>query len=94
MHWVSGAPVQHAQYMAKVFNEAGIPSAAVSGNSSTEEREGALSKLRARELNCIFAVDLFNEGLDVPGDRHDSFATSYTELDGVPATTRPRTSAS
>jgi hypothetical protein len=38
----------------------------VSGNSSTEEREGALAKLRARELNCIFAVDLFNEGLDVP----------------------------
>lgn len=58
--------VQHAQYMAKVFNEAGIPSVAVSGNSGTDEREGALAKLRARELNCIFAVDLFNEGLDVP----------------------------
>lgn len=58
--------VQHAHYMAKVFNEAGIPSVAVSGNSSTEERESALAKLRARELNCIFAVDLFNEGLDVP----------------------------
>lgn len=58
--------VQHAQYMAKVFNEAGIPSVAVSGNSSTDERVGALAKLRTRELNCIFAVDLFNEGLDVP----------------------------
>ena len=58
--------VQHAHYMAKVFNEAGIPSVAVSGNSSTEEREGALAKLRSRELNCVFAVDLFNEGLDVP----------------------------
>lgn len=58
--------VQHAHYMAKVFNTAGIPSVAVSGSSSTEEREGALAKLRRRELNCIFAVDLFNEGLDVP----------------------------
>ncbi|MER8026610.1 DEAD/DEAH box helicase [Glutamicibacter protophormiae] len=58
--------VQHAQYMAKVFNEAGIPSVAVSGSSSTAEREEALAKLRSRELNCIFAVDLFNEGLDVP----------------------------
>lgn len=58
--------VQHAHYMAKVFNAAGIPSVAVSGSSSTEEREGALAKLRRRELNCIFAVDLFNEGLDVP----------------------------
>lgn len=58
--------VQHAHYMAKVFNEAGIASVAVSGVSSTEERERALAQLRSRELNCIFAVDLFNEGLDVP----------------------------
>ncbi|WP_313810553.1 DUF3427 domain-containing protein [Glutamicibacter sp.] len=58
--------VQHAHYMAKVFNEAGIPSIAISGSSSTEARENALAKLRTRELNCIFAVDLFNEGLDVP----------------------------
>lgn len=58
--------VQHARYMAKVFNAAGIASVAVSGSSTTAEREGALAALRAKELNCIFAVDLFNEGLDVP----------------------------
>lgn len=58
--------VQHAEYMAKVFNDAGIPSVAVSGMSSSDDRKSALAKLRSRELNCIFAVDLFNEGVDVP----------------------------
>lgn len=58
--------VQHAEYMATVFNNAGIPSVAVSGSSTSEERASALTRLRARELNCIFAVDLFNEGVDVP----------------------------
>ena len=58
--------VQHAEYMAKVFNEAGIPSLAVSGQTDSDDRNEALTKLRAREINCIFAVDLFNEGLDVP----------------------------
>ncbi|MFF3036703.1 DUF3427 domain-containing protein [Arthrobacter citreus] len=60
------ASVQHAHYMAGVFNRAGIASLAVSGETSEEERAAALRKLRDRELNCLFAVDLFNEGLDLP----------------------------
>lgn len=58
--------VQHAAYMAEVFTRAGIPSAAVSGITPQEERDAALRQLRDREINCLFAVDLFNEGLDVP----------------------------
>nr|WP_146363138.1 DEAD/DEAH box helicase [Arthrobacter yangruifuii] len=58
--------VQHAEYMAAVFNRAGIASIAVSGNTPEYERADALRRLRTRELNCIFAVDLFNEGLDLP----------------------------
>jgi superfamily II DNA or RNA helicase/HKD family nuclease len=58
--------VQHAEYMAMVFNQAGIPSAAVSGSSPQPEREAALHRLRDRSINCLFAVDLFNEGLDIP----------------------------
>ncbi|WP_284756246.1 DEAD/DEAH box helicase [Arthrobacter sp. efr-133-R2A-120] len=58
--------VQHAHYMAKVFNGAGISSVAVDGSSDDAERELALKRLRNREINCIFAVDLFNEGLDLP----------------------------
>ena len=60
----------HAEYMAKVFNENNIPSAAVySGESGeySEERNIALAKLTSGELKVIFSVDMFNEGLDVPG---------------------------
>jgi superfamily II DNA or RNA helicase/HKD family nuclease len=58
--------VAHAEYMARSFNERGVPSLAVSGASSREARADALRKLRDREVNVLFAVDLFNEGLDVP----------------------------
>ncbi|WP_330615533.1 DEAD/DEAH box helicase [Romboutsia sp. 1001713B170131_170501_G6] len=58
----------HAEFMAKYFNENGIPSCAVySGNDGkyNEERSIALRKLREEEINVIFSVDMFNEGLDV-----------------------------
>ncbi|WP_306926707.1 DUF3427 domain-containing protein [Arthrobacter globiformis] len=58
--------VQHAVYMAEVFNRAGISSVAVSGQTDDGDRALALQQLRDREINCIFAVDLFNEGLDLP----------------------------
>ena len=59
----------HAEYMAKIFNENNIPSAAVySGEKGeySEERNIALSKLTSGEVKVIFSVDMFNEGLDVP----------------------------
>lgn len=58
--------VQHATYMAAVFNEAGIPAAAVSGETPPAERRRALDDLRARKLNLLFSADVFNEGLDIP----------------------------
>ncbi|PLC11634.1 helicase [Kocuria flava] len=58
--------VEHAKYMARKFNEAGLPSAALSGESSSEDRRTALKALQRGELRAVFAVDLFNEGLDIP----------------------------
>ncbi|GAA3275789.1 DUF3427 domain-containing protein [Paenarthrobacter aurescens] len=58
--------VQHAHYMARVFNDAGIVSVAVDGGTEESARAAALNQLRNREINCIFAVDIFNEGLDIP----------------------------
>lgn len=58
--------VSHAEYMARVFNQAGIPSVALSGGSTTLERAAALRRLTERELNCIFTADLYNEGVDLP----------------------------
>ena len=58
--------VQHARFMADAFNEAGIPSAVVSGETPAGDRAQALQDLRDRRLNVLFTVDVFNEGLDVP----------------------------
>ena len=58
--------VGHARFMAERFRQAGIPAVAVSGDTPLEERREALQALRERRVNVLFAVDLFNEGLDLP----------------------------
>ena len=58
--------VDHAEYMAEVFNRAGVPARAVSGATPPTMRAQALADLRARRVNILFAADLFNEGLDIP----------------------------
>lgn len=58
--------VRHAEYMADRFTAAGIPSLAVSASTPPDARARALRSLRDREVNVLFAVDLFNEGLDIP----------------------------
>lgn len=58
--------VAHARFMARVFQDLGVPSAAVWGDSPGNERREALENLRRREINVLFSVDLFNEGIDLP----------------------------
>ena len=58
--------VDHAKYMTRVFNEAGVPALIVSGETARVDREEALRQLRQRRVNILFTVDVFNEGLDIP----------------------------
>ena len=58
--------VEHAQFMARVFNEAGVSSAAVWADTPGPVRRKALEDLAARQINALFSVDLFNEGVDLP----------------------------
>ena len=58
--------VAHAEFMNRVFNDANIPSALVTGATSSAARTDILRRLRAGELKAVFAVDVFNEGLDIP----------------------------
>lgn len=58
--------VDHARFMARSFEDAGVPAAAVWGDSPDDERRSALDRLRRREISILFSVDLFNEGIDVP----------------------------
>lgn len=58
--------VNHARYMARVFNEAGVKATAVWANTPETERAAALQDLKHGRTNVVFSVDLFNEGVDVP----------------------------
>lgn len=58
--------IQHAQFMAKRFNEVGIKASAVWGDTPATERKEALKQLANGSVQILFSVDLFNEGVDVP----------------------------
>ena len=56
----------HARFMAKFFNEYGLPSMHLTSESLDEERNRAKSRLVSGEICFIFVVDLYNEGVDIP----------------------------
>lgn len=58
--------IKHAEFMAEEFNNAGIPSVALTGNSEKELRNDISRKLINGNIKIIFTVDLFNEGVDIP----------------------------
>lgn len=58
--------VAHAEFMARIFREAGMPALAISGSTSALQRAQALQDLRNRRVNALFAADLLNQGLDLP----------------------------
>jgi len=58
--------VEHAKFMASKFQEWGYRVKAVTGATPSEERSGAIQDLRSGVLQIIFAVDIFNEGVDIP----------------------------
>nr|WP_239550905.1 DEAD/DEAH box helicase family protein [Halanaerobacter jeridensis] len=64
------ASIDHARYMADHFNENNIRAVAVHSSAGQEEydmeRQEAVAKLEAGEIDIIFAVDIFNEGVDIP----------------------------
>ncbi len=58
--------VEHAQYMAEIFNEKGIPAISLVGTTLDKERHSAKQKLIRGEIRFIFVVDIYNEGVDIP----------------------------
>ena len=60
--------IDHAMYMAEEFNERGIKSVYLTGQNSAEEREHYIKRLECEDddLEVIFTVDIFNEGVDIP----------------------------
>lgn len=59
---------EHCIYMSSEFNKRGIKATYLTSNSSIELREQAILDLESNEneLEVIFTVDIFNEGIDIP----------------------------
>lgn len=58
--------VQHAEFMAAYCNGHDLPAMALSSQTPRDERLHAQQRLERREISCIFTVDLYNEGVDIP----------------------------
>ncbi|RME76674.1 MAG: restriction endonuclease subunit R, partial [Planctomycetota bacterium] len=66
------ATKSHAQYMNRKFNELGYSSLCLLGESTDKERKEACEKLQSdrEDLQIICSVDIFGEGVDIPGITH------------------------
>lgn len=58
--------IEHAEFMATFFREQGVAAESVTSRTPGEERDRAIGRLERGEVNVLFTVDLFNEGIDIP----------------------------
>lgn len=58
--------VEEAQELSELLNQRGYKTVWLAGNHTISEREEAISKLEANEIEYIITVDIFNEGIDIP----------------------------
>ena len=58
--------VAHAEFMSDYFNQHGIPSMFLTGNSPDDERKQASRDIVTGKMRFIFVVDIYNEGVDIP----------------------------
>lgn len=57
---------RHADYMHEYFSAAGLRTASVHSGPTSAPRADSLDQLQKGLLDVLFAVDMFNEGVDVP----------------------------
>lgn len=58
--------ILEAQKLANLFTQKGHPAAALTNADSNKKRQEVVQQLKNGELEYIFTVDLFNEGIDIP----------------------------
>lgn len=58
--------VRQAIYMSEFYRKNGVRAIALHGGSPSDQRKAARARLNNGELEVIFTVDLFNEGVDIP----------------------------
>ncbi len=57
--------IEHAKFMAEKFSLAGFK-AAYLASTNTGNRDLIRNQLQKKEINYLFVVDIFNEGVDIP----------------------------
>ncbi len=57
--------IEHAKFMADKFSLAGFRASYLT-NENSKERETIRKQLKNQEINYLFVVDIFNEGVDIP----------------------------
>ncbi|MER2010714.1 MAG: helicase-related protein, partial [Psychrobacillus sp.] len=57
---------EEAKTLSTLFHQKGHPSTYLTGEHSLEEREKQVERLENGEIEYIFTVDIFNEGIDIP----------------------------
>lgn len=57
---------RHADFMNRFFREQGLRSASVHAGETSDPRTHSLERLQRGELDVLCAVDMFNEGVDIP----------------------------
>lgn len=62
-----GVSIVHSRHIAEQFNAAGIPARHVDGDTHPTERKDAMDSFIRGETLVLTNVDLFSEGVDVPG---------------------------
>ena len=57
---------EHARYMAEKFVLAGLRASFLTSENADGHRDVVKRMLRNKEINYLFVVDMFNEGIDIP----------------------------
>ena len=57
---------RHADFMADYFRQKGLRAVAVHSGANSAPRASSLDRLQSGDLDVVFSVDMFNEGVDVP----------------------------
>ncbi len=57
---------RHADFMADYFEKSGLRAVSVHAGASSAPRASSLERLESGQLDAVFSVDMFNEGVDVP----------------------------
>ncbi|RYM32883.1 DUF3427 domain-containing protein [Brumimicrobium glaciale] len=59
------ASIKHATFMKSKFSEVGLSAECLTSENS-KDRIDVLHRFKSKEINYLFVVDIFNEGVDIP----------------------------